>query len=63
MAKLLDDSKKFVKEVKAEMSKVTWPNWPELKGSTILVIIVSIFFAVYVGAVDVMLSLVRNFWL
>ena len=63
MAKLIEDLKKFLKEVKAEMSKVTWPNWLELKGSTILVIIVSIFFAVYVGAVDVMLSLVRNFWL
>ena len=63
MAKLIENSKKFLKEVKAEMSKVTWPSWLELKGSTILVIIVSIFFSVYVGVVDVMLSIVRNFWL
>jgi len=63
MAKLIENLKKFLKEVKAEMSKVSWPSWPELKGSTILVIIVSIFFSVYVGLVDVMLSLVRNFLL
>lgn len=63
MAKLIENLKKFLKEVKAEMSKVTWPSWLELKGSTFLVIIVSIFFSVYVGLVDVMLSFVRNFWL
>ena len=63
MAKLIENLKKFLKEVKAEMSKVIWPNWTELKGSTILVVIVSIFFAVYVGVVDVILSLIRNFWL
>ncbi len=63
MAKLIENLKKFLKEVKAEMSKVTWPSWLELKGSTILVIIVSIFFSVYVGVVDVMLAFVRNFWL
>lgn len=63
MSKLIENLKKFLKEVKAEMSKVTWPSWIELKGSTLLVIVVSIFFSVYVGIVDVMLSLVRNFWL
>ena len=63
MAKLIENLKKFLKEVKAEMSKVTWPSWLELKGSTLLVIIVSIFFSVYVGIVDVMLTFVRNFWL
>jgi len=63
MAKIVDDTKKFLKEVKVEMSKVTWPNWLELKGSTILVIIVSIFFAIYVGIVDVALSFVQRLWL
>lgn len=62
MAKVIDNSKKFFKEVKSEMSKVTWPNWAELKGSTILVIILSVFFAVYVGLIDLLLSYVRNFF-
>ena len=60
MAKILDSSKKFLKEVRSEMAKVTWPNWVELKGSTILVIIISIFFAVYIGLIDIILSFTRR---
>ena len=60
MAKIIDSSKKFLKEVRSEMAKVTWPNWLELKGSTILVIIVSIFFAIYIGLVDIVLSFARQ---
>lgn len=62
MAKVIDNSKKFFKEVKSEMSKVTWPSWAELKGSTMLVIILSVFFAVYVGLIDLLLSYVRRFF-
>jgi len=60
MAKLIDDSKKYLKEVKTEMSKVTWPTLPELKGSTVLVIILSAFFAVYLFVIDNVLALVTN---
>jgi preprotein translocase subunit SecE len=63
MNNFIEKTKRFLREVKAEMAKVTWPTWPELKGSTILVIIVSIFFAVYVGLVDMALSIIRNLWL
>ena len=63
MSNMLEKVKKFLREVKAEMAKVTWPSWIELKGSTILVIIVSVFFAVYIGAVDLVLQVVRNLWL
>ena len=56
MAKYVEETKKFLKEVKTEMMKVTWPTWTELKGSTILVIIVSVFFAVYIAAVDLILT-------
>ena len=60
MARIIDNTHKFLKEVKTEMSKVTWPSWVELKGSTILVIIVSIFFAVYIGVVDFLLTIIRG---
>ena len=60
MSKLTENSKRFVREVRAEMAKVTWPNWPELKGSTGLVIFVSVFFAVYIWLVDTVLVLTRN---
>ncbi len=56
MAEYVEETKKFLKEVKTEMMKVTWPTWTELKGSTILVIIVSVFFAGYIAAVDLILT-------
>ena len=62
MKNFIEKTKRFLREVKAEMAKVTWPSWVELKGSTILVIIVSIIFAVYVGIVDMVLTLIRNIW-
>ena len=60
MSKIIDDSKRFLKEVRSEMSKVTWPSWEELKGSTILVMILSVFFAVYLFFIDNVLALVTN---
>ena len=60
MAKFIDDSKKFLREVRSEMAKVTWPTWMELKGSTVLVIIVSVFFALYLFLIDNVLALVSN---
>ena len=58
MAKYLDTSMKYLREVRIEMSKVVWPTWLELRGSTILVIILSAFFAVYIGVVDLILAFV-----
>ena len=60
MAKITERTFKYLREVKIEMSKVAWPSWPELKGSTILVIILSAFFAVYIGGVDLILSFVSR---
>ena len=60
MAKWTDRAVKYIREVKVEMSKVVWPNMTELKGSTILVIILSAFFAIYIGGIDLILSFVRR---
>ncbi len=56
MAQYVEDTKRFLREVKIEMNKVTWPTMQELKGSTMLVIIVSIFFAVYIAGVDLVIT-------
>jgi len=44
--------KKFFKEVQYELSKVTWSSRKELVGSTIVVIVVSLILATYIGIVD-----------
>jgi preprotein translocase subunit SecE len=53
---MLQKISKFFKDVGQEMSKVSWPSRKELKGSTIVVIGVSLFFAVFIFLVDHVLS-------
>jgi preprotein translocase subunit SecE len=53
---MLEKIKQFLKEVRYELTKVTWTTREELIYSTIIVIIVSIVLAVFIGVVDVALS-------
>jgi len=46
----------FLDEVRAEMQKVTWPTWTELKGQTIVVVIAVLVIAAFIGVVDLVLS-------
>jgi preprotein translocase subunit SecE len=46
----------FVRDVRTEMSKVSWPTRDQLKGQTLVVIFVSLFFAVFIFAIDHLLS-------
>jgi preprotein translocase subunit SecE len=43
---------KFLKEVRNELNKVTWPTKNEIIGSTIVVVIVSIIMSIFIGIVD-----------
>jgi preprotein translocase subunit SecE len=53
---MLDKIKKFVKEVRFELTKVTWTTREELIYSTIVVIVVSIILSIFIGVVDLGLS-------
>ena len=46
----------FLKEVRAELSKVSWSTRQELLASTVLVITVTAIMTVFIGIVDVVLS-------
>jgi preprotein translocase subunit SecE len=46
----------FLREVWAELKKVTWPTWVEVVGSTVVVILTSMMFAVMIGIWDKLLS-------
>ena len=60
MKKLIEKLKVFFKEVRLEMSKVTWPTRAELKDSTIVVIVSCLVISAFIGTVDYFLySLVR----
>ncbi|MBF0228574.1 MAG: preprotein translocase subunit SecE [Desulfamplus sp.] len=46
----------FLREVQAELKKVTWPNQKQTAGATVVVIILVFIIATFLGLVDVALS-------
>lgn len=56
MKRLYEKLHGFVLDVKVEMAKVSWPTRDELKGSTVVVIIVTLAFAVFTFGIDRALS-------
>ena len=48
----------FLKEVRAEVKKVTWPSRNEVYSTTIVVIIATIFFGFYLYVMDLLFSYV-----
>lgn len=48
--------KKFVSEVKTEMSKVTWSTRQELVNSTMIVLAAMAFLSVFVGVTDIVMG-------
>ncbi len=46
----------FLKEVRNELSKVSWSTRQELLASTSLVIVVTVIMAIFIGITDLVLS-------
>ena len=49
-------SRRFLAEVRNETGRVTWPSRKEVYATTIVVILTSIFFGVYLWGVDLVLT-------
>jgi preprotein translocase subunit SecE len=56
MKVLIEKIRTFVKDVRSEMAKVSWPTREELKDSTMVVIVVTLAFAFFAFSVDRLLS-------
>jgi transcriptional antiterminator NusG len=52
----------FLKEVKAEIKKVTWPSRNEVYSTTVVVILATFFFGFYLYFMDVIFSWVKNWY-
>lgn len=50
------DIVQFLQGVRTELSKVEWPTFDEFIGSTLVVLVLVVFFAIYLGIVDLGLS-------
>ncbi len=51
----------FLREVKAELKKVTWPSKNEVYSTTIVVILTTVFFGVYLYFMDLIFSWILNY--
>ena len=51
-----DNGRGFLTEVRNEMRRVTWPSRKEVYATTIVVIVTSAFFGLYLFALDVLLN-------
>ena len=57
-----DNSRSFLTEVRNEMRRVTWPSRREVYATTLVVILTSAFFGIYLWGLDLALGWVIN-WL
>lgn len=53
---IIDKSLQFLREVKVELKKVTWPSRKQTIGSTVVVIILVMIISLFLGIVDFGLS-------
>ena len=60
MATLHTKVKKYLTSVKKEMSKVSWLNPQEMRGSTIVVVCFSIVMAVIVWGIDRIIFIIKR---
>lgn len=50
----------YFKDVRSELKKVVWPSRSQLIASTIIVIVTVLFFSLYIGGLDALLSWAIN---
>ena len=48
----IERARVFLSEVRNELKRVTWPTTTEVRNTTIVVILVSVFFGLYLFALD-----------
>ena len=55
-----DNSRNFLVEVRNETRRVTWPSRKEVYATTVVVILTSAFFGIYLWGMDIALSYFVN---
>lgn len=48
----------FLREVRAEVRKVTWPGWDDLRRSTVVITIIVIIIGIVIGLMDWLFSMI-----
>jgi preprotein translocase subunit SecE len=53
-------TKSYIEEVRAEMRRVSWPSWPQVRATTAVVIAAVFLFAAYFAVVDAVVNSAIN---
>ena len=53
---MVEKLRNFLREVRVELEKVTWPGRKEVQAATLVIIALVILLAVFIGAVDFVVS-------
>ncbi|KMQ51373.1 hypothetical protein CHISP_1620 [Chitinispirillum alkaliphilum] len=53
----------YLRDVRSELSKVSWPTWNEVRGATVLVVVLSVVVSLYVFACDQLLLAIMGYFL
>ena len=56
MADTLRNARDFLGDVQTEMEKVTWPDWPQLKNSTYVIIVFVTVVALLIFGMDFLVN-------
>jgi preprotein translocase subunit SecE len=46
----------YIRDVRVEVRKVTWPGWEDLRRSTFVIIVVVILIGIVIGVMDLIFS-------
>jgi preprotein translocase subunit SecE len=58
---VMKDIVQFLGEVRTELNKVEWPKYDDWVGSTIIVLILVVIFALYLGLIDFGFAKIASF--
>ena len=61
MASIVERTRDFTQEVIDELKKVTWPDWPQLKNSTLVVIVFVIIVSLIIFLMDLVVRNILDF--
>ena len=52
------ESFRYLRNVRTEMRKITWPTWPDLRQHTVAVVIVVTILGIIIGLMDWLFSII-----
>jgi preprotein translocase subunit SecE len=58
MAGLLNRTTDYLSDVRTEMSKVTWPDWPQLRNATLVMLVFVVIITLLIFGIDIVVRLV-----